>query len=217
MVMIIESINHVNFYEQAKLKYLFGKSDPMKDYTPISYLQSDGTQYIDTGLKFDKPYYYIVDCEIDNINNNQMFGMYYGYDHGVAVYGGVYQLIDTNYNIYNTSITAGLRTTFTIDKATKTITAKSGNIEDSKTFTGDFFPSSSVYPVVLFAFWTAWNNTLRGYGKGKIYSFKYYEEGVLLRDMIPVIRKSDNKPGIWDKVNEQFYTNQGTGEFITPT
>ena len=66
-----------------------------------------------------------------------------------------------------------MRTTFTIDKATKTITAKSGNIEDSKTFTGDFFPSSSVYPVVLFAFWTAWNNTLRGYGKGKIYSFKY--------------------------------------------
>lgn len=211
--MIIESINHVNFYEQAKLKFLFGKSDPLKDYTIISYLQCTGEQYINTGLKYDKTYYYIVDCEIDNENGNQMFGMYYGYDHGVDVWSGVYQVATDNYNIVNTDIPAGQRVNIVIDQATKTMNINSF----SHTFTGDFSPQSSVYPVLLGAYWTSWSDTLRGYGKGKIYAFKYYENGVLLRDMIPVIRKSDNKPGMWDKVNEQFYTNQGTGEFITPT
>ena len=211
--MIIKSINHVNFYEQAKLKYLFGKSDPLKDYTIISYLQCTGTQYIDTGLTYDKTYYYTVDCEIDNENGNQMFGMYYGYAHGVDVWGGVYQVATDNYNIINTDIPAGQRVNIIIDQSTKTMDINSF----SHTFTGDFYPMSSVYPVLLGAYWSSWSNTLSGYGKGKIYSFKYYENGLLLRDMIAVIRQSDNKPGMWDKVNEQFYTNQGTGEFITPT
>lgn len=34
-------------------------------------------------------------------------------------------------------------------------------------------------------------------------------------DFYPVIRKSDNKPGMYDKVSKQFFVNQGTGEFIT--
>ena len=39
---------------------------------------------------------------------------------------------------------------------------------------------------------------------------------ILLRDMIPVIRLSDYKPGMYDKVTQTFFTNQGTGEFETP-
>lgn len=34
-------------------------------------------------------------------------------------------------------------------------------------------------------------------------------------DFYPVIRKSDNKPGMYDKVSKQFFVNQGTGEFVT--
>lgn len=33
--------------------------------------------------------------------------------------------------------------------------------------------------------------------------------------LIPAIRKSDNKPGMYDTVTGEFYTNAGTGEFIT--
>lgn len=31
----------------------------------------------------------------------------------------------------------------------------------------------------------------------------------------PCYRKSDNKPGMYDIVSGQFFTNQGTGEFLT--
>lgn len=33
--------------------------------------------------------------------------------------------------------------------------------------------------------------------------------------LYPALRIADPKPGIYDTVNHQFYTNQGTGEFYT--
>ena len=47
----------------------------------------------------------------------------------------------------------------------------------------------------------------------KIYSVKFSEQGNLLRDMIPCYRKTDNVAGMYDIVNDVFYTNQGTGVF----
>ena len=213
--MIIPFIEHINFYEWLKFKYLKGESIPT-EYLPIQYIQCTGTQYIDTGLKYDKPYHYIVDCSIDDYNGCQVFGMNANYDHGVDVYNGYYQLLDSRYNIYDTTIPAGTRTTFIIDQPTKTIYADSGNIHESYTSPGDFFPASSVYPVLLGAMWNSYTDSLYAYGMGKIYGFKYYENGELLRDMIPVIRLSDYKPGMYDKVTQTFFTNQGTGEFENP-
>ena len=48
----------------------------------------------------------------------------------------------------------------------------------------------------------------------KVYGFQIYEDDILLKDMIPVVRNSDNKIGLYDEVNDVFYTNSGTGEFI---
>ena len=187
------------------------------DYQEVEYLMSTGTQYIDTGLRFDtSDYHYIVDCTIDNYNGNQMFGMKVSYDHGVDVYNGVYQLMDSNYYIYDTTIPAGQRATFTIDRPTKTIYADSGNIHDSHTFSGDFFPSGSVYKVVLFACWSSWSDALSACGIGKIYSFRFFKGGMLVRDLVPCVRIEDEKPGMYDLVTDTFYTNQGTGEFIVP-
>jgi len=48
----------------------------------------------------------------------------------------------------------------------------------------------------------------------KLYSFKIYENGELVRYMVPCYRKSDNVVGLYDIINSKFYTNSGTGEFI---
>ena len=47
---------------------------------------------------------------------------------------------------------------------------------------------------------------------GKIYDIKFVGKG----NFIPCVRKSDNKPGMYDTVSKTFYTNAGTGEFIVP-
>lgn len=33
-------------------------------------------------------------------------------------------------------------------------------------------------------------------------------------NLVPCYRKSDNKPGMYDIINDTFYTNAGTGEFV---
>lgn len=54
-----------------------------------------------------------------------------------------------------------------------------------------------------------------GYGYCKIVSAKFYDaDGNPIRDYIPVRRIYDGALGMWDKVTETFYGNDGTGEFI---
>lgn len=48
----------------------------------------------------------------------------------------------------------------------------------------------------------------------KLYGMKIYDNGVLVRDFIPCYRKSDSEAGLYDKANNVFYMNQGTGSFI---
>lgn len=55
---------------------------------------------------------------------------------------------------------------------------------------------SCPYPMYLFQL----NNkgVVNNGFKGRIYYCQIWNDGVLVRDMIPVVRISDNKPGMWD-------------------
>lgn len=48
----------------------------------------------------------------------------------------------------------------------------------------------------------------------KIYSFKIREGITLIRDLIPCYRKADNVAGMYDIISGQFFTNKGTSKFI---
>ena len=47
----------------------------------------------------------------------------------------------------------------------------------------------------------------------KFYYLKLYDNDILVRDMIPVLDK-DGVPCMYDKVENKFYYNAGTGDFI---
>ena len=49
--------------------------------------------------------------------------------------------------------------------------------------------------------------------KGKVYYCKIWENGVLIRDMIPC-KNPSNVVGMYDTVNNVFYSNAGSGSFI---
>ena len=50
--------------------------------------------------------------------------------------------------------------------------------------------------------------------KFRIYACKIYDEnGVKIREFIPCYRKSDSVIGMYDTINQTFYTNAGTGAF----
>ena len=49
---------------------------------------------------------------------------------------------------------------------------------------------------------------------GKCYGVKIYSSNDMVRDLVPVKRATDNKTGLYDKVNDVFYTSLGS-EFTT--
>lgn len=61
--------------------------------------------------------------------------------------------------------------------------------------------------------------TLRGYdastaGKYTVYDFKIYDDSILVRHFVPAKRDVDDVIGLYDMINDVFYTNIGTGEFL---
>lgn len=48
----------------------------------------------------------------------------------------------------------------------------------------------------------------------QLFYWQMWDNGVLVRDMIPARRNSDNVVGMWDTVTQTFFTNAGTGAFI---
>lgn len=50
--------------------------------------------------------------------------------------------------------------------------------------------------------------------KGKIFSFKVENDGQKELDLVPCYRKSDNEIGMYDLVTGSFFTNAGTGSFV---
>lgn len=52
-------------------------------------------------------------------------------------------------------------------------------------------------------------------GKMKVYSFKMYDNNILVRDFVPVVRSRDGVAGMYDMVGHKFYTNAGSGSFKT--
>lgn len=56
-------------------------------------------------------------------------------------------------------------------------------------------------------------NAASNFSKTKLYDLKLYDNQVLVCDLMPCYRNSDNEVGLYDLVNNVFYTNQGTGAF----
>lgn len=188
------------------------------EYQKIAYIEATGNQYINTGLFFSaSAYHYETECELSDESGNQLFGFKYWYAHAIMIDNNIYKFCSGEYDVRNTPFAAGSKLKITVDKATKTITGENNSQTVSETFTNDFHPSSSNYPLIIGGCWNIYNDSFYGGGKGKIYSFKFSQNGILEGNFVPCYRKSDNKPGLYDTVRNQFYTNAGTGNFIVPT
>jgi len=178
-------------------------------YQLVEYLKTTGTQYIDTDYIIKssdrvciKSYnYFIFGARVGTANSafnclysgSNRFRLDYGtiqWDSGLSYQSGSLCEMDWNANVVNLTY---------------------GNNNISHTFTTQSFTSYSCY---IFGFNGAGNvSTIRD--GMQVVNFKIYDNtNTLVRNMYPVYRISDNKPGMYDIVNGVFYTNQGTGEFI---
>ena len=73
----------------------------------------------------------------------------------------------------------------------------------------------STYNIILFAQTHGGADSAANISKLKLYYFNLFYNNNIIRKMIPALRNSDNVAGLYDLVNNEFYTNAGTGTFIT--
>lgn len=70
------------------------------------------------------------------------------------------------------------------------------------------------YSLILMAFEYRDGDNTKTCSSGKWFGIKVFDnEGNQRLDLVPALRLSDSKPGMYDSINSQFFTNSGSGEF----
>lgn len=179
-------------------------------YTQVEYIESTGTQYIDIG--FNGGNNYTIKCKIQDVGRTTF--VFSDYKDNVANENlGLYVLGSGTYGIYYTSTQKFLSSTagdiknidFALNSTGLTYTI------NEETGTSSYTPTTNNGNVVLFRR----GNSDTYYSSTKLYNFKIFNgSNTLVRNLIPCYRNSDNVIGMYDLVNDVFYTNAGTGTFL---
>lgn len=186
-------------------------------YTQMLYLQSNANQYIDTGLytKASQVYYlqYMrgADSAVTiNIFGNNVTGCASFVQDGQNKTSVYYQFGTTAYQNF-TQNTIGIRTMKLDINGCYAWNDSTLEWETVGTITGSTVTENSNIHNILFGRTTGTN--LRQLGSVRLFRFKVEDNGVAVRDMYPAMRNIDNVLGMYDTVNDVFYTNAGTGTF----
>jgi hypothetical protein len=180
------------------------------DYTLLNYIESSGTQYIDTGFKPNNNTRAVVDAAFTNIGDgkyifgaraawaNAMFAVYAEADGTQFTYGHGTQTGKASGTVIN-------RHTFDLNKNSLYIDGTLGG-----TLTANNFQSAnSIYLLSCNQNGSPLNYTVYL----KIYACQIYDNGTLVRDFVPCINP-DGEVGLYDIVGKAFYGNKGTGSFV---
>lgn len=196
------------------------KSSLPAGYYRLDYIESTGTQWIDTERIIESDTERIViDFEYTAAHDaNSLFGSQ-GSNTGVA---GNYTLIaySTNPNFYaggsramTPALTTALNTRYKLDVEASSNGTLTDTWNDTTTLSRSYTAGlDHTHKVYLFA-----NNNDGNVDQicsMKLYGFELYDGGTLVRDMVPCFSAVDGEVGLYDKVNGVFYGNDGTGEFV---
>jgi len=167
----------------------------------VEYLESTGTQYIDTGINPQSSTTWSTDIVClpnSGITYMSLIGYYY-----------------TSLGVQSVGITnqKWSQTSLSVDYANQTLVHAD---QIGQSFNGIQGNSNNIGKGLLYLF----NRTslLNQYPwKGKIYSAKIWVESILVRDFIPVRFTNElgqSEGAMYDKVSGQLFRNQGTGAFL---
>ena len=188
------------------------------DYTPIEYLESTGTQYIDTGI-------------VPNINTKIRVKFSSTGTYSAGVVG-----VRASYNKNNISITTNNRTalvdfnngshetyrltdyqynmgSLVVAELSKDARIRYNPSDETTIIAQSTAVNSQTFNITQSALLFDANSNDCTPMTGYIYYTKIWDNDVLVRDFIPVL-DSNGVACMFDKVTGQFFYNAGTGDFI---
>lgn len=175
----------------------------------LDYIESSGTQYIDTGVNPNQDTRVVIsakfntqpntDSAIFGIRNSNTMQFWCYWRNSDAKYAFRFGSSSTNNLVAATSTE---QNTIDANKNVLTIGANSATAA-AATFT-------ATYSMYLFAVNNA--GSMQYPASVKIYSCQIYDNGALVRDFVPCENES-GEVGMYDKLNNVFYANDGTGVF----
>ncbi len=195
------------------------------EYQEVEYLESTGTQYIDTGIVLNNGCVITLDFLMAESAVNRIV---YGWRRKGAHTNSYQAYITSNTSkirqivigrsstdTYPQSFEYDVRNKVLIDSVDEQVLVNDTVIDCGANFNnGRAFDEngSSEYHPYLFAL----NNAGRAVAISedtRIYGYSVQYEGELLQSFVPCYRKIDKVAGMYDVVNGVFYTNAGTGKF----
>jgi hypothetical protein len=183
-----------------------------KPYIELDYIESTNTQYINTGFKPNQDTKIILDVE--GVKTDTTTLMWYGVqDPSKHWMLGKHSASSWDMVWYYGSQTKTIGTwnQATINTRHSIIQDKNNLTVDGVTYSLTYVNFQTVYDLYLFC--ADYQGKEYHPDSLRMYSCKIYDNGVLIRDYIPVQMKETGEIGLWDKSEKKFYGNAGTGKF----
>lgn len=184
-------------------------------YQEVEYIEFDGKSFINTNEPAANNFEFDVTASFPQSSSERTLTALSNKTHGIVTLGHSATanrmfffcrqsaIISNIENLYNSVVHAhcvyesSKGKTFTLEVSDKTYTATE--------------PATVTFADEKFTFGTAGYTSARYTFIGKLYHASYTADDVLVCDLIPCYRKSDNEVGLYNKVNGMFYANAGTG------
>lgn len=174
-------------------------------YTKLQWIESSGTQYVDTRFTPDQDTGIEVDFQLNALNANNFIA------------GARYSTSSQNYTIlmntenawrYGYNTTVGSAGSADLNRHTIKTEKNKLYLDNTLAYTATYANFTANGTAFIFAI----NAPTISYGKLRLYACKLYDNGTLVRDYVPA-KTVEGEVGLYDRVNDEFYRNAGTGSF----
>ena len=180
------------------------------EYQPLQYITMntpkdiDKPQYIDLGLKANQNISAELEFDINSISGTQLSFGYSGFNFRMYNADLLYGYGISSNNTYSSPFSAGTHLKFKIGKQTYLNNVLINTFDDM---------SFETTENICIGTWLS-----NGEGNGNsaqmnVYDCKIYDNDVLIKHLIPCIRLQDKVIGMYDIINQEFFTNSGYGDF----
>lgn len=203
-------------YQRIKVPHVLPEPEPTsklpEGYTELAYIESTGTQYIDTGFKPNQSTKVVMDLEFTGQHSSHPFAFgardstgkadFYAYINGGGTLTAPWAFVCGSILNQHTKTGEG-RQAVSFGNDGMIVNGVSASV------TAVTFQST----VNLWLFCANRNGATQYLSSLKLYSCQIYDNGTMVRDYIPCINP-DGAVGLYDLVTAAFFGNSGTGSFV---